>query len=938
MAIRNRMSLPGGARVFVLAGALGLTLGLVPASPSSADLMPQPVQPSEATLAAVQAFLEQNPGAGLFDHVGRIERVFGKAFSGGASPEESAEKFRLNHASMFGVPSVDLVPGSTMRDGRAVTPILYDWNTGTYRFTGVFYLQTRAGLPVFRSHLRLIVRNEPGNPLVLASANLRDIGAFTPAPEVVAGIDLAVLSQAAIEDVGGGHVHQSRTVIFAGAGESVVAPRLALEVAVHHDVEEWLLIVDAEDGSILHKESLICLQTVSGTVSANVTSGIGSEQCEEESPQTLPYVEVTGGGVSTFTDVAGYYVLNAPVQVNSVGSTLNGQWFDVTDFTGSNTSASGAVVSGGADLLYNADNTDPLVRSQVNAYRESNLIRDFVLQYNPAYPTLMDPNFTVSVNRTDGFCPGNAWYSSGGPSMNFCQAGGNSPNTAFASVVYHEYGHHLVNAGGSGQGAYGEGMGDVMSVLILDSPLLGLGFFGNCNQPLRNADNDCQYQQSGCSSCGSAIHACGQLLSGCVWDLRKQLQTFDPVNYLEILSPLAINAILLHNGTSINAGITIDYLTLDDDNADIFDGTPHYTQIATAFGLHGLDAPTLTTFKFSIVGGAPAILSPNGGALFNVTTTTVTNPPSTSSLKLEYRVNGGAWIPTSLQPQGGDSYLAVFGALPCGAEVEYHLVGLSQSGSVVTEPPGGTANVFKAFAGYGQVTAFEDDFNTIQGWTVTNSPGFADGAWERAVPITSCDRGNPTADADGSGWCMLTDNGSGGNCNSDVDDGATTVTSPTLNASDPTTFIQYWRWFSNVEGNSPYQDVFRVEVSGNNGASWTSLETVGPAGAEVEGGWYFKQFKLSSLIAPSAQFKIRFIAEDADPGSVVEAAVDGVRLLTVDCTPPAIPGDLNGDGAVDGSDLGVLLAAWGTSDALADLNDDGVVDGADLGVLLANWS
>ena len=52
--------------------------------------------------------------------------------------------------------------------------------------------------------------------------------------------------------------------------------------------------------------------------------------------------------------------------------------------------------------------------------------------------------------------------------------------------------------------------------------------------------------------------------------------------------------------------------------------------------------------------------------------------------------------------------------------------------------------------------------------------------------------------------------------------------------------------------------------------------------------------------------------------------------------PKACPADLSGDGAVDGADLGALLAAWGRSGA-ADLNGDGTVDGGDLGVLLAAW-
>jgi hypothetical protein len=50
-------------------------------------------------------------------------------------------------------------------------------------------------------------------------------------------------------------------------------------------------------------------------------------------------------------------------------------------------------------------------------------------------------------------------------------------------------------------------------------------------------------------------------------------------------------------------------------------------------------------------------------------------------------------------------------------------------------------------------------------------------------------------------------------------------------------------------------------------------------------------------------------------------------------------GNLNGDPAVDGADLGILLNAWGACPApcAADLNRDGFVDGADLGALLGNW-
>jgi hypothetical protein len=49
------------------------------------------------------------------------------------------------------------------------------------------------------------------------------------------------------------------------------------------------------------------------------------------------------------------------------------------------------------------------------------------------------------------------------------------------------------------------------------------------------------------------------------------------------------------------------------------------------------------------------------------------------------------------------------------------------------------------------------------------------------------------------------------------------------------------------------------------------------------------------------------------------------------------PADLDNDGGVNGSDLGLLLSGWGAGTGAADLNADGVVDGGDLGLLLAAW-
>ena len=149
-------------------------------------------------------------------------------------------------------------------------------------------------------------------------------------------------------------------------------------------------------------------------------------------------------------------------------------------------------------------------------------------------------------------------------------------------MIHHEYGHHLINMAGSGQGQYGEGMGDVIANLLSEDPGIGYGFLGDCAIPNRTAISTIQYP------CNDQIHACGVLLSACIWDLKNELSVRYPTNYLDTLANLTINSILLHYGTKIDSQIAIDFLVLDDDDSDLENGTPHSTEILAAFGAHNL--------------------------------------------------------------------------------------------------------------------------------------------------------------------------------------------------------------------------------------------------------------------------------------------------------------------------------------------------------------
>ncbi|MCH2162472.1 MAG: hypothetical protein MK085_11445 [Phycisphaerales bacterium] len=71
--------------------------------------------------------------------------------------------------------------------------------------------------------------------------------------------------------------------------------------------------------------------------------------------------------------------------------------------------------------------------------------------------------------------------------------------------------------------------------------------------------------------------------------------------------------------------------------------------------------------------------------------------------------------------------------------------------------------------------------------------------------------------------------------------------------------------------------------------------------------------------------------------SLKECCVEILEFVLPECDGPSgCTPDLNGDGVVDGADLGLLLGNFGGI-GLGDIDCDGDVDGADLGLLLSAW-
>ncbi len=553
---------------------------------------------SAQEMDAIKSLRAEFPSVRVSRRLSGIERLYSGPFSNGLSALESAERFRMRHAAVFDVSSAELrlIDGA----GRsAQQPLMFDRQTGAYRMTLITYGQYRDGIPVFRSELRLVVRNEASFPLVLASSSLKDLGDFELEPHVFAAIaDPATFADAF--DKGRRSVQETAAqltefgpatvTVWAGTDKlTAAAPRTAISFEAANSFENQLVstkklfLTDFETGEVLYEENQLHSGDVSGNVSGWALIGVGSEFCEPELDFPMPYAEVSIPGSTTYTDIFGDYSLDtggAPtVQVESP---TRGLYFNVTKLGGSTVLSQNVSPPAVVDFVHNLV-PSPVHRAEVNAYFYANKIRDYVLDANPAYPVIgADKGFPISVNETGGgFCPGNAQYT--GVGMRFCAGGGGLPNTSWSSIIYHEYGHHVVETSGSGQGQYGEGVADALSVLLLDDPRIGLGLMTNCQTVTRSADNTFMYP---CADVDP--HVCGNVLSGCVWDTREALAITEPLDGLQIIGDLLVNSVLLHAGSSITPAITIDFLTLDDDDADIGNGTPHSSEILSGFGAHNM--------------------------------------------------------------------------------------------------------------------------------------------------------------------------------------------------------------------------------------------------------------------------------------------------------------------------------------------------------------
>ncbi len=262
---------------------------------------------------------------------------------------------------------------------------------------------------------------------------------------------------------------------------------------------------------------------------------------------------------------------------------------------------------------------------------------------------------------------------------------------------------------------------------------------------------------------------------------------------------------------------------------------------------------------------------------------TILDYSSIAQAELHYRIDGGTFTQLNMIAEGSGSYTANIPGQPWTTTIEYYIYARDSGSNEATAPPGAPEELYRFYVAP-TVALYTDDMEHDRGWTAGDPDDTAtSGIWVRVDPNatyhdqTMVQPEDDHTPLDGR-FCWVTGNTPPGGTEgeNDVDGGWTTLTSPRLNlAVDGIVVLRYYRWFTNDTANNPGEDAWIVEVSDDDGLTWTTLEQT----LQSDRSWKLMEFDLGSVIDFTDQVRVRFVAQDNLGPSVVEAAVDDFAIL-----------------------------------------------------------
>lgn len=822
-------------------------------------------------------------------------RAAGKPVSvaGNATGREQAIGFVQNELNGFNIP---------------VEQLTYKKSTHNDKYEYVLFSQTFKGLPVWGSNLN--VRITPAKNVVGFTANLfPDIDENkSVVPHLSAGAVVAVAQEAMqgvydLEDTPQLQILPLPTEH--GYSYKLVYAFHLRGIDPEGHVGNYYTLADADDATIYYCHNKIVYNSLGENEQADEQQTAFMAQAEitsfpYSSPEikAMPFMRFKINGVDYYTDVNGMLDYNGMLPVSATAY-LEGSYAQVYKTANSNVVPSFPVTLNSTmpEVTLTVASADI---SAFAGYYHANTQYLHQRQWLPAdFTAFDDAPMEVRVDRTDGDC--NAYYDG---NINFYAAANGCNATArVADVVYHEFGHGINQyfydyLGGSFENAaLGEGYADVWAMHITQDPVLGPGFFTGgltADNYVRRYDiNKKVYPQD----LVGESHADGEIICGAWWDLGQYIG-MDPMFTLFVASHYGVPMRPDGEEGLLYADILFETLMADDNDGDISNGTPHSNEIIQAFDEHGISliiSATVEHYELPLFAANQVIpLEMTVDIDFNYL-------QFLNNVSVFWRTDAALPYEAAVATESAPSfYTANIPAQPAGTIIDYYIQLQSTAGGGPLIPFLANADTdpnlpYQLLVGY-QAIQIDMFASGAVNWTLgADGDDAATGFWEVDSPnasfITGAGQVQTGEDFSSSSdnMCAFTGNAAGGAGvgTNDVDDGKTTLISPTFDLSNrQNPAIGYYRWFTNDQGANPGNDPWRVYISNDDGNTWVQVENTYTA----DHSWRFNAIHVSDYVEPSPHIRLMFVASDSliveetqyQGGSLVEAAVDDVTIYDLE--------------------------------------------------------
>ena len=533
-------------------------------------------------------------------------------------------------------------------------------------------------VPVWRSHVTARIRF--GKLILLGVNTYPNATGQGTTPEIAAETAVEVALDLGPEPFNTHTLEAVELVLLPEETPEGIRNRLCWEVRTRtaEPAGIWVSHVDAQNADLVnvYNEVRYASGTVHGTHDSRTVNGD-----VETSP--LPYARIQANGERVYSNEYGEWETSGS---DTPVVSLNGTYVRVVNGQGD---------EGEADLTsedFNWSTNEGVSIAELDSYVFLHHVRDWGMEFAPEMDFMQDK--LKSYVNLDGTC--NAYFNG---NVNFYRKGDGCNNTGrIADVNYHEWGHgfHAYSLlTGDYDGSVSEGIGDTVAFLQTGDPTIA-PYFGTNGWGIREVDSDRVYPNDWVNE----VHTDGLIFAGAVWDLWGLLaEDMGSEDSRTVVSQLFADA--------IKAGPTVpdtydEFVSADDDDGDLSNGTPHQCQILEAFQRHGL-GPAGSSGVVQLQHEPLVNHAFNQGIsieadLYNLVSECADFIAQEGSVHYSLD-SGSSWASEPLERNGTDSIDGVLDEIPYGSIVHYYLEVESEGGAVQSAPRGRNINPHSFFVG-----------------------------------------------------------------------------------------------------------------------------------------------------------------------------------------------------------------------------------------------